>query len=78
LVLNDDRESPTPYLAEALPTANTDTWRILPDGRMETIYRLRPSLTWHDGAPLTAADFVFAWRVYATPELGQGASPLSI
>jgi len=75
LALNDDRESPRPYLAEALPAVNTDTWRILADGRMETTYRLRPNLTWHDGAPLSAADFVFAWRVYATSELGQGASP---
>ena len=37
---------------------------------METTYRLRPNLTWHDGAPLTAEDFVFSWRVYANPDLG--------
>src|ERR1041385_953066 len=36
---------------------------------METTYRLRRT-TWHDGAPLTAADFLFSWRVYATPEFG--------
>ena len=75
LALNDEREIPRPYLAEALPEANTDAWRLLPDGRMETTYRLRPNLTWHDGAPLTAEDFVFAWRVYASPEIGLGSSP---
>jgi len=75
LALNDEREIPRPYLAEALPEANTDAWRLLPDGRMETTYRLRPNLTWHDGAPLTAADFVFAWRVYASPDIGLGSSP---
>jgi peptide/nickel transport system substrate-binding protein len=42
---------------------------------METRYRLRPNLTWHDGSPLSADDFVFSWRVYSTPELGQSASP---
>jgi peptide/nickel transport system substrate-binding protein len=74
LVINDERELPRPYLAEARPQLNTDTWRLLPDGRMETTYRLRPNLTWHDGAPLAADDFVFAWRVYATPELGLAES----
>lgn len=75
LALNDEREIPRPYLAEALPEANTDAWRVLSDGRMETTYKLRPNLTWHDGAPLTANDFVFAWRVYAMPEIGNASSP---
>ncbi len=74
LVLHDERELPRPYLAEALPQVNTDSWRVNADGTMETTYHLRPNLTWHDGAPLTADDFVFAWRVYATPEVGLSAS----
>jgi ABC-type transport system substrate-binding protein len=37
---------------------------------MQTTYRLHSNLTWHDGAPLTAEDFVFGWQVYSTPELG--------
>src|SRR5207237_8901531 len=46
---------------------------------METIYRLKPNLTWHDGAPLTPDDFIFSWRVYSTPELGSaGLQPFSI
>ncbi len=59
-----------PVLLEALPALNTDSWRVLPDGRMETVYRLRAGVTWHDGQPLTADDFVFAWRVYRDPALG--------
>lgn len=66
----DSTGSPQPYLIEALPRLNTDTWRVFPDGRMETVYRLRPGLTWHDGRPLTAQDFVFAFRVYTAPGLG--------
>ncbi len=62
-------------LAEALPQAGTDTWRVFPDGRMETTYRLKPDLTWQDGTPVSADDFVFAWRVYSSPELGTAKSP---
>lgn len=79
LAINDAREVPQPYLSEALPQLGTDTWRVFPDGRMETTYRLRPGLSWHDGAPLTAEDFAFAWRVYASPDLGQAeSSPISL
>src|SRR5947199_10653182 len=42
----DHKGLPRPYLAEALPQLNTDTWQITPDGRMETTYRLRSGLTW--------------------------------
>ena len=71
---DDGQEVTRPYLVEALPALNTDSWKVFPDGRMETIYRLRPNLTWHDGTPLSAEDFVFAWRVYRTPELGPTAT----
>jgi peptide/nickel transport system substrate-binding protein len=68
--LISDVGAPIPYLAETLPQVNSDTWRVFPDGRMETTYRLRANLTWHDGTPLSADDFVFAWRVYTAPGLG--------
>ncbi len=73
----DEREAPHPYLAEALPQLNTDTWKVLPDGRMETTYTLKPKLTWQDGQPLVAEDFAFAYRVYASPDFGQaGTAPI--
>ncbi len=67
----DELETPHPYLAEALPSLNTDSWQVFPDGRMMTTHRLKPNLTWQDGQPLRADDFVFSHRVYATPDLGQ-------
>jgi peptide/nickel transport system substrate-binding protein len=70
LLYADERGLPQPFLAEALPDLHTGTWALLPDGRMETTYRLKPNLAWHDSNPLTADDFVFSWRVYATPEFG--------
>ena len=71
----DNEAAPFPYLAEALPRLNSDNWRIFPDGRMETTWKLKPGLVWHDGTPLSAEDFVFSWRVYSTPELGNSQGP---
>ena len=59
-----------PYLADSLPRLNSDTWRVFPDGRMEVTYQMREGLTWHDGQPLTAGDFVFAHRAYTAKGLG--------
>ncbi|MEA2641935.1 MAG: peptide/nickel transport system substrate-binding protein [Chloroflexota bacterium] len=59
-----------PQLAEKLPQLNTGDWQVFPDGQMETTYKLRSGLTWHDGAPLTAPDFVFGFQVYSNPDLG--------
>src|SRR5581483_3870510 len=75
LDITDGQERSHPYLAEALPQLNTDSWKVSPDGRMETTWRLRPNITWQDGTALTANDFVFAWKVYSTPDLGQSSSP---
>src|SRR5579871_1405718 len=68
-----------PYLAEALPQLDTDSWKVNSDGTMDTTWRLRQNLTWQDGAPLTADDFVFARKIYATPEFGtSGSAPHSL
>lgn len=74
LELIDDRGVARPYLAEALPALNTDMWQVFPDGRMQTRYQLKPNLMWHDGTPLSAEDFAFAWRAATTPGLGFVAS----
>jgi peptide/nickel transport system substrate-binding protein len=70
IALNDFRGTPMPYLVEALPKLNSDDWRLFPDGTMETTFRLRPGLAWHDGTPLSAEDFVFSWRIYSRSDLG--------
>jgi peptide/nickel transport system substrate-binding protein len=49
-----------PALATEVPTIENGLWRVLPDGRMETTWKLRPGVQWHDGTPLTSADFVFS------------------
>ncbi len=74
LDIDDGQEQAHPYLAEALPKVGTDSWQVFPDGRMQTTWRLRPGLTWHDGTAASADDFVFALKIYETPELGQASS----
>lgn len=64
LAARDIHENPYPVMAESLAQLNTEGWTVSPDGTMRTIHRLRPGLTWHDGAPLTAEDFVFTLRAY--------------
>src|SRR5437763_1426367 len=69
--------SPSAASAPSAAPADRDAegWRGCPDGRMETTYRLRPNLTWHDGTPLTPEDFLFSLRVYSTPALGLAPLP---
>ncbi|MBM2811570.1 MAG: hypothetical protein HW416_2329 [Chloroflexi bacterium] len=71
----DARGQPVPQLAESLPRLGSDSWQLFPDGRMQTTFKMRDGLSWHDGAPLTADDFVFSWQVYSTPELGGTGTP---
>jgi peptide/nickel transport system substrate-binding protein len=75
LALVDGDGLPRPDLAEALPQLNTESWHVFPDGRMETTHRLKPNLSWHDGTPVSAEDFVFAARVYRAPEHGHADRP---
>lgn len=73
LAFEDDQEVRHAELAEALPQLGTATWQVFPDGRMETTYRLKPGLVWHDGTALSAEDFSFALRVYKVPEYGSSS-----
>lgn len=56
---NDNLE-PTPQLAREIPTAANGG--ISEDGRTITIH-LREDARWSDGAPVTAADFVFTYEM---------------
>lgn len=68
----DERGNLHPQLAAELPTQAAGTWLVRPDGTMRTTYKLRPNAMWHDGTPLGAKDFVFAWTVTKDPDLPVG------
>ncbi len=69
LAKNDDRGNLMPELASELPSQERGTWTVRPDGTMQTIYRLRPGVTWHDGTPLLPKDFILGWTMTLDPDL---------
>jgi peptide/nickel transport system substrate-binding protein len=64
-----DRGVLTPRLAEDVPTIENGLWTLLPDGRMETTWRIRPNARWHDGTPFTTDDLAFTAAIGQDPEL---------
>lgn len=56
-------------LGEAPPTVENGLWKLFPDGRMETTWRIREAAQWHDGTPFTSADVAFTARVVQDKEL---------
>ncbi len=62
-------------LAEAVPTVENGLWKVFPDGRMETTWKLKPGAPWHDGKPIVAADFAFTAIVEQDKELEIPAYP---
>jgi peptide/nickel transport system substrate-binding protein len=59
MTLFDEQGELQPQLAEAVPSLENGLWAVFADGHMETTWKLKPNLKWHDGTPLTSADFVF-------------------
>lgn len=55
-------------VAEAISVDN-GTWKLNPDGTMETVWKLRTNVKWHDGAPFTAEDLMFTYTAYKDPQL---------
>lgn len=69
LTILDFAGVPHPLLASDMPSQQNGDWVVNPNGTMVTTYHLRPNAHWHDGAPLTAGDFVFAQQVYLDQDL---------
>src|SRR5687768_2856343 len=46
LLVRDDKGEFHPVLADAVPTVENGLWRVFPDGRMETTWRIRPGAAW--------------------------------
>lgn len=69
LAVLNERGVALPLLAAELPSQDTGTWTVRPDGTMETTWKLKPNARWHDGRPVAPKDFVFALKVYTDPAL---------
>jgi peptide/nickel transport system substrate-binding protein len=69
LTIEDHTALLVPKLAEAVPTIENGLWKVFPDGRMETTWKLREGAAWHDGVPFTAADLVFTTTVWRSRDI---------
>lgn len=70
LANTDNRGLLNPVLADAVPTIQNGRWVLLPDGRMETTWHIRPNARWQDGTPFTADDIIFTARVSQDKDVG--------
>jgi peptide/nickel transport system substrate-binding protein len=72
--MHDDQQRFHPQLAEEVPTLDNGLWKLLPGGRMETTWKLKPNARWQDGVQVTTADFVFGAMVGQDKELALRSS----
>ena len=57
-----------PVLAEKIPNLRDGDWKLNPNGTMTVTWRIKPGFTWHDGRPVTAEDWIWAYTVNMHPE----------
>ncbi|HEV8339131.1 MAG TPA: peptide ABC transporter substrate-binding protein [bacterium] len=55
-------------IMEGLPNLKDGSWKVLPNGQMEVTWKIKKGYTWHDGKPVTAQDWIWAWRVNLNPD----------
>ena len=59
LVTADEKMNIVPVLAAEIPTLENGGVKLLPNGRMDVTWKLRPNVKWHDGVAHTSADLKF-------------------
>lgn len=69
LVVKNDEGDFVAQLAAEQISVERGTWRVNQDGSMDTTWKLRPNVLWHDGAPFTSADLLFTFEVSKDPAL---------
>jgi peptide/nickel transport system substrate-binding protein len=67
LTTTDERMQIVPLLATEVPTLENHGVALLPDGRMDVTWHLRPGVKWHDGVPFTSADVKFTVDAINSP-----------
>lgn len=58
--------------AEAVPTVENGLWKVFPDGRMETTWKIREGARWQDGTAFTTDDLLFTIQVSQDPTMPFG------
>lgn len=75
LVVIDNQSAVQAQLAEAVPSAENGLWKVLPDGRMETTWKIRAGSRWHDNTLFTAEDLAFTFKVASDRDLPSFRDP---
>src|SRR6266545_5628359 len=65
----DNKGNPIAQLASEIPSLEKGSWVLNEDRTMQTSYRLRPNVVWHDGHPFTARDVAFGWTIARDTQL---------
>jgi len=69
LTMIDPRGEVVPRIAQEVISVENGTWKINPDGTMDTIWKIRPNVKWQDGHPFTADDLLFTYTAFKDPAL---------
>ena len=69
LTVETDRGGFEAQLAAEQISTDRGTWRLNSDGSMDTTWKVRPDVKWHDGTQLTSDDLLFSYTVYRDPEV---------
>ncbi|MBM2812048.1 MAG: hypothetical protein HW416_2807 [Chloroflexi bacterium] len=75
LTVRDGQSARHPVLAETVPSLENGFWKLLPDGRMETSWKIREGAQWHDGTPLSTDDLIFSLEVGQDKEMSAFNTP---
>ncbi|MBI4212877.1 MAG: hypothetical protein HY534_01080 [Chloroflexi bacterium] len=78
LTRTDDFGQREGMLATTVPTQANGMVKLNPDGSMEVTWKLRPDIYWHDGPPVTTADYVFRERVIAELQIVGTRPPVAM
>lgn len=69
LIAPDENAKYFPVLATEVPTIENGGIKLSPDGaKMDITFKLRPNVTWSDGAPFTSEDVKFTWIALKDPK----------
>ncbi len=77
LTYNDNKLVKHPLLAADFPQIARGSWKVSDEGTMETTWKLRPNVKWHDGTLVTPEDFLFGFTVSKDRDLPTRQSTVS-
>lgn len=63
-----------PTIVERIPTVENGDWKLLPDGKMELTWKVRPGIKWHDGREVTADDLAFTCDLATDSRVPRGTA----